>query len=1505
MLKKILLPSGGQMEVSYETDDYAFVQNKRAAVMMNVVGFGSNTSTLTNQLYQVNGSSFTEHNYAFIKVPTACSNASDVYKKYLEGIQQLSFKLAVNMPKGMEFLNSYATIEGNNYGVYSGDATGKTIWVKLNNVDGLSPLSLTAVEFLREQLPGQAFPGYDVSESTGLAQVGNMLAGLFNGLKDAFKSPVKAIRQDGKAQTVELAKCFVRVNDPDGFKYGGGYRVKSVRLKDNWRAMNGGQLYTSEYGQDYDYTTTEVFNGAERKISSGVASYEPSLGGDENPFQTMVQLSNKVPLGPTSYGSVEMPVLDAFFPSASVGYSKVTVTSIKKGTQDTTKKTRSGIGKQVSEYYTAKDFPVYYSNTIFDPGTDKQGKSSTFAFFYKYAIDTRSLSQGFLVETNDMHGKMKSQSSYAENDDKAPINYTQNFYRNTGANGFNEKFDFVHASQGGTIIPGNMGIDVELMTDTREFAVKSNSLEIQGQLDLFPILFPFWLPFIWPVVGKSENIYRAVTTTKVVSYHSILDSVLVIDKGSVVSTKNLVFDAETGDVIVNRTNNDYKQAVYTTNYPAWWAYSGMGLAYKNIDATYTANFRDGVINIPTNIFESGDELYVINSGTPSTDACATNFNTTPAKVLWAFDKNKNVSSLTNTNPSFVFMDKDGLLQSRNNVRFRIIRSGKRNMLDAKAASIVGMLPPYTINNGIKTLNINASSKTITASAIEFKEKWQVDNDLFKKYKLVYPNANLIQNGDFEAGNTGFTTAYNYGTASPPFGYYSIGTNPSLWCGCSISHGDHTTGYGKMMMVDGATNPPGPIFRNVWGQIITVTPNTTYYFSGWIQNSGIGSNFNPTANLILKINNTGVGSQLYANAPAGTWKQWTATWNSGNATSASLSIVNAELSGQGNNFEMDDLYFGQSPSGANNCTAVEVADCNGYLEKNINPYRKGLLGTFRTNQSKVFYGTRGSATENNLSGTITTNLPNNGFLNNFTPYWNFNTSNNLIPDEANTKWVWNSQITKINSKGLELETKDALGIYTAAQYGYNKTMPVAIANNSRSSEMFAESFEDYSYRESINANVQFNECARRHIDLTKGANTFLSSDRTIAHSGKNVLVLNSFQNTSIPFSVKDNETDNFSLNPKVSIAGGTLNDVGINVTNATFSPQTSSYSNFQFPQSGQSYGGNSVYIYVQDSLFPANGGNIAIHGFELEYFYYVQIPQPGYYNFNLGNSTEFCSNEDSYFYATATINKESGEYVNVIGYSTTSNPYFGDSKSIFICSPGIYKVTVVAGESKNSFIPFPNNGGGMCTSYQFLIQSSLTTSNQNFTFENFASTNMQNGCTYTEPITATDSMINHTFSLTPGKKMLFSGWVKELCTQQAPCTTQTYTNSKVELDFGGAAATVTLNPSGTIIEGWQKVEGEFTVPLGATTASLRLVNTSSNLNFWDDIRIQPYNANVKSYVYDPVNLRLVAELDANNYAKFYEYDAEGTLIRNKVETKEGIKTVTETRSAKQKNITTLQ
>jgi hypothetical protein len=120
---------------------------------------------------------------------------------------------------------------------------------------------------------------------------------------------------------------------------------------------------------------------------------------------------------------------------------------------------------------------------------------------------------------------------------------------------------------------------------------------------------------------------------------------------------------------------------------------------------------------------------------------------------------------------------------------------------------------------------------------------------------------------------------------------------------------------------------------------------------------------------------------------------------------------------------------------------------------------------------------------------------------------------------------------------------------------------------------------------------------------------------------------------------------------------------------------------------------------------------------------------------------------------------------------------------------------------------------------------------------------------------------------------------------------------MDLDFNsGSPASVILRPAGNIIEGWQRIEDTLTIPLSATSMTVRLKATSSDAVFFDDIRMHPFNSNMKSFVYNPVNIRLMAELDENNYATFYEYDDEGTLIRVKKETERGIKTIRETRSA---------
>jgi hypothetical protein len=1307
-LRKIVLPSGGQIEVNYESDDYAYVQDKRAAVMMPIVGFGSSSifSAATDKLYPLQYPASVENDYVFIQVPVACINSTDVYNKYLQDVKQLAFKISVQMPKGAEYVPCYAGFETGDYGVDA--ANPNIIWIKMKRIGGRSPLSISTLEFLRQQLPGQAYKGYDVSEESGMKQVGEMLLGMLTSLRDAFKDPMNALRTDGKAMHAELTNSFVRLNDPDGVKYGGGYRVRAIKVSDNWNRMT--RQYTSSYGQKYDYKTIEHSKGSTRQISSGVASYEPSIGGEENPFQSIVEMEDQLPLGPTSYGAVEMPVLDAFFPSPVVGYSKVTVTSIKTDTS-TTKKSRSGVGKQVTEFFTAKDFPVYHSYTPFDATSVKEfHQASTLAFFHKYAYDFKAQSQGFLVATNDMHGKMRSQSSYAENDTLTRISYLENFYKNTGTNGAKDQFTFLDKDNGGTVSSGNMGIDIDLMTDTREFSVKANSFEIQGQVDIFYLIVPVPVPTIWPVTGDADNIYRAVTTTKVINYHGVLDSVVVIDKGSQVSTKNLAYDAKTGEVLITRTNNEFDKGVYNTSLPAYWAYGGMGLAYTNIDANYSAiNFSDGKITnagFDMSIFESGDELLIQAASIPGS-GCAALLASGDKSIVWALDKNKNVTSLATT-PDFIFIDGKGVPYMMNNVSFRIIRSGKRNMLDAKLATITSMTNPIFSGK----LQFDATSQVINASAVEFSERWANDNDVFRKLKL------------------------------------------------------------------------------------SRDPVT--------------------------------------------------------------------------------------------CLISEIPDSTGYFEKSVNPYRKGLLGIFRSFRNMVFFDGR-----NEYDTTINTNISENGFLKDFKSYWNYNVSSKLMPDTVSTQWVWNSKLSKVNSRGLELETQDALGIYTAAQYGYHKTLPVAIAGNAKFNEMFAENFEDYGYGESLNG-AEFNY-SKRHIDFKQMTNSVLVNTDTItlkAHSGKYVTAIDAGATAAIDIPIVSPASTNIPALIFGNDTSKVLNNFGGRYGFNNIIPSVVGPNDKGTPVFGNS--SFTMQIYPKDSIYPNNNRG---HYYSFYDTFYLQVTNADSYNFSMSLSTAYNNNGVTIYSHShgigTVIYDELGTIVSNQSLAQNGYQYTSMTYTAYLC-PGIYKVV----NSGSELYQATNNGANYTS-------NNYSWSCTNLTSPDYMDLSTANGCISVKPIAGVDLMMNPIFSLTAAKKMLFSGWVRETCGDAQngiPCKDNTYTRNQVQLNFPGySGSNVILNPAGAIIDGWQRYEGSFTPPTGASIMTLKFVNSGTGKIYVDDLRIHPFNSNLKSFVYDPVNLRLVAELDANNYGSYYEYDEEGILIRTKIETREGIKTVTETRSALQKII----
>lgn len=173
--------------------------------------------------------------------------------------------------------------------------------------------------------------------------------------------------------------------------------------------------------------------------------------------------------------------------------------------------------------------------------------------------------------------------------------------------------------------------------------------------------------------------------------------------------------------------------------------------------------------------------------------------------------------------------------------------------------------------------------------------------------IAGPASSDVVNGTFTAGNTGFSSDYTFVGSSGAIGNYSIATSPGAFESGLESFGDHTSGTGNMMLVDGSAGT-----AVVWGETIAVTPATSYTFAGF---------FRPTfgGNLPQIAMSVANGNAPLATLPASTlvdgqWQQLALTFNSGAASSVTVSFTdqNPNFAQAGDDFAADDLALAPVP-----------------------------------------------------------------------------------------------------------------------------------------------------------------------------------------------------------------------------------------------------------------------------------------------------------------------------------------------------------------------------------------------------------------------------------------------------------------------------------------------------------------------------------------------------------------------------------------------------------------
>jgi len=171
--------------------------------------------------------------------------------------------------------------------------------------------------------------------------------------------------------------------------------------------------------------------------------------------------------------------------------------------------------------------------------------------------------------------------------------------------------------------------------------------------------------------------------------------------------------------------------------------------------------------------------------------------------------------------------------------------------------------------------------------------------------------NLINNGDFELQNVGFSSSYAFvdSTSVPTStcynfilgceGTYTVLKSPKSVHGNFLPVPDHSNPGTFQMVINGATTAN----VSVWSQTVKVIPNSTYQFSYWLQSVNLE---NPSK-LQLYANNQPVGTIFTASSAAG-WNQYFYNWNSGSNTDVVLDLRNQNIVPNGNDFALDDIIF---------------------------------------------------------------------------------------------------------------------------------------------------------------------------------------------------------------------------------------------------------------------------------------------------------------------------------------------------------------------------------------------------------------------------------------------------------------------------------------------------------------------------------------------------------------------------------------------------------------------
>lgn len=713
-LKSITLPSGGIMNIEYEADDYAYVQNVPATQMMKILYTGDDAGNTTSKLNVDNRRVYFEPECPLEDFSTDADKLQEVHR-YIKGLNEMYFKAylylkpKISVSNGLnyayDYVRGYAELDTTDYGYESIDGkmipyiTVKAVNVsdKNNNSGTTHPFRKAAWQYMKVQRPDLLYPAVAVdgpldqavnNVATMIEDLGELLTGYYNFCNVSGYG--SNIHLDAVDENGSIIPSFIRLNSPDQIKFGGGHRVKKISISDEWNSMTGEKSFS--YGQQYEY---KMPDGS----SSGVAEYEPLVGGDENALHKPIRYSTEKYLSKVQDNALflEEPLGEAFYPSPNIGYRRILVKALEHAGV-----TKSASGITEYKFYTAKEFPIEVKSTDLDNAAKYQ-MMFAIPFFGTAAFNIRAYSQGYAIYLNDMHGKMRSMATYAANavlygnepDLSQPVSESIQLYLTTTT--FDEsktnslKNTVTVMDADGVYRQSELGINRDFYTDERENESKATNISLDGNLDFQgPNIF---VPTAFPVFDFNVGQFRSIVTTKIISQTGILSEVKETSEGSTVSSRNLMYDAETGAPLLTSITNEFDAPVYQYNYAAHWNYNGMKGAYKNIGAKFE------VVTNTNGLFTFTDTETFFAEGDELTETSGSSRKTYYVQEVFS--------------NSVKILKEDGNVAANLHSNLEITRSGHRNLQSQLSGNIISLTDPVNGSNIQKVLDaFNATVGTI-------------------------------------------------------------------------------------------------------------------------------------------------------------------------------------------------------------------------------------------------------------------------------------------------------------------------------------------------------------------------------------------------------------------------------------------------------------------------------------------------------------------------------------------------------------------------------------------------------------------------------------------------------------------------------------------------------------------------------------------------------------------------------------------------------------------------